>query len=659
MDPSHPSKNLSDDAERPLSVCHLFPALPLHGAENHFLSLARQLDPLKVKNTICLISGEGELVKDLRAMGIPVTLIRKKSRYDISIIWRLRSFLKKGQFDIIHSNLFTANLWGRLAAFGLKSAYVVTVHSIHSRHNPKQARIEAFFDRLLSHSTNLLICVTKEVKNSMNRDVRLATTKLTTIENGIDFPEERDIPTKNEARQRLGLSERDHVLVVIGRFSTPKNHIVFIDSLVPLRETFPHLKVLLVGNGEKESEVREAISTHHLESTVLLLGLRRDIPTILSASDILVIPSIWEGLPIVMLEAMAAGTPVIATRVGGIPDALTNHVTGLLTTPDAPSLSKTMIEGLSDLQKMQKMAKTAREVTQKRYNIKRTAARYTDVYRTLTRERQFDRGIKDRIRTAIGKLLSERSVTEIEKLRILMYHRIDDTLDRDILCVSPFAFSMQMAWLKEEGYTVIGLEKALECLGSGTLPKKTVSITFDDGYEDNYRNAFPVLSEHGFSASIFPVTGFSRGEKRHPRYKDYPCPITYLTPLQIGEMSRNGLSFGSHTDTHPLLTSLSQEDAMKELLKSKKDLEDWTGKPVCSFAYPNGAFSPEYFPTIEAAGYRAALTTLPGFNTNKTPSFELRRTEISGRDSLLDFSLKMKGGIDPLHKLYQTLRRSR
>ena len=657
MDSSNPSKNLSNDTERPLSVCHLFPALPLHGAENHFYSLARQLDPGKTKNAICLISAEGELVKDFRAMGIPVTLIQKHGRYDISIIWRLRSFLKKGGFDIIHSNLFTANLWGRLAAFGLKIPFIVTVHNIHSRHNPMQARIEIFFDRLLVRTTNLLINVSKEVEASMLRDVGLPSTKLCTIENGIVFPEPGDLPSKQDARKSLGLSDTEQVLVVIGRFAAAKNHITFIGSLPDVREKFPHLKVLLVGNGEKEEEIREAIRNSHLENTVILLGLRRDIPTILAASDILVIPSIWEGLPIVMLEAMAAGTPVIATRVGGIPDALTDGTTGILTTPDAPSLSEAMIRGLSDLPRMAEMARSAQKIASNRYNIKRTAARYTDVYRTVTREHQFHRGIRDTIRAIAGKAFSGASLSGT--LRILMYHRIDDTLDRDILCVSPFAFSMQMAWLKKEGYTVIGLEKALEELRSGTLPEKTVSITFDDGYEDNYRNAYPVLLEHGFSATIFPVTGFSRGEKRHPRYKDYPCPITYLTPDQIREMSRNGLFFGSHTDTHPLLTSLSQEDVMKELLKSKKDLEDWTGKPVWSFAYPNGAFSPQYFPTIEAAGYRAALTTLPGFNTNTTPSFELRRTEISGRDSLLDFSLKMKGGIDPLHKLYQTLRRSR
>lgn len=657
MDPSKPSKNQKSIPERQLSICHLFPALPLHGAENHFYSLAKQLDPEKTKNAICLISDEGELVKDFRAMGIPVTFIRKHGRYDISIIWRLRAFLKKGGFDIIHSNLFTANLWGRLAAFGLKIPFVVTVHNIHSRHNPTQARIEIFFDRLLVRTTSLLINVSKEVETSMLRDVGLPRTKLCTIENGIVFPEPGDLPSKQEARKTLGFSDDEKLLVVIGRFAAAKNHTTFISSLPAVRERFPKLKVLLVGNGEKEGEIRETIAKYDLGDTVILLGLRRDIPTILSASDILVIPSIWEGLPIVMLEAMAAGTPVIATRVGGIPDALTDGSTGILTTPDAPSLTDAMVRGLSDLPHMEEMAREAQKVASNRYNIKRTAARYTDVYRTITRERQFHRGIRDIIRTIVGNTLSLAS--RAGTLRILMYHRIDDTLDQDILCVTPFAFSLQMAWLKEEGYHVIDLEKALDNLRSGKLPEKSVVITFDDGYEDNYRNAYPILSEHAFPATIFPVTAFSRGESSHPRYKDYPYPITYLTAAQIAEMSRNGISFGSHTDTHPLLTSLSREAVMKEIVKSKEDLEDWTGESVHSFAYPNGAFSTDCFSILEAAGYRSALTTLPGLNTVRTSFWELRRTEISGRDSLLDFSLKMKGGFDSLHKLYQSLRRSR
>lgn len=643
--------------ERPLSVCHLFPALPLHGAENHFYSMAKQLDPAKTRNAICLISAEGELVKDFRAMGIPVTLIQKKSRYDISIIWRLRNFLKKGQFDVIHSNLFTANIWGRLAAFGLKSSFIVTVHNIHSRHNPRQARIEIFFDRILVHLTDILINVSEEVKTSMLRDVGLPPTKLCTIENGIEFPDQKDLPSKKEARETLGLPENARILVVIGRFASAKNHITFISSLVPVRERFPDLKVLLVGNGEKEAEIRGAIKKHHLEDTVLLLGLRRDIPTILSASDILVIPSIWEGLPIVMLEAMAHGTPVIATRVGGIPDALTDRVSGLLTSPDAPSLAQSMIEGLSDLPKMQEMARAARTIAARRYDIKRTAARYTEVYRTVTREKQFNRGLKDKLRSAIGRILSSRKSTNEGNLRILMYHRIDDTLDRDILCVTPFAFSLQMTWLKEEGFNVLDPQTALMKLKEGTLPKKSVMITFDDGYEDNYKNAFPILSEHGFPAAIFPVTAFSGGQTSHPRYKNYKGSITYLTPDQIREMSRFGISFGSHTDTHPLLTDLSQDEAEKELMTSKKILENWTGNPVTLFAYPNGAFSPKYFPVISKTGFHAALTTIPGVNTKETPPWELRRTEISGRDSLLSFSLKLNGGIDALHKIYQTLRR--
>jgi peptidoglycan/xylan/chitin deacetylase (PgdA/CDA1 family) len=507
--------------------------------------------------------------------------------------------------------------------------------------------------------TNILINVSEEVRTSMLRDVGLPPTKLCTIENGIEFPDLNDLPSKKEARETLGISENDLVLVVIGRFAAAKNHITFIQSLPLVREQFPNLKVLLVGNGEKETEIRETIQSRHLENTVLLLGLRRDIPTILLASDIMVIPSIWEGLPIVMLEAMAYGTPVIATRVGGIPDALTDRISGLLTTPDQASLSAAMIEGLSNLPKMREMARTAREIASSRYNIKRTAARYTEVYRTVIRIQQFNRGIKDRLRTTIGKALSSRSAMGSGKLRVLMYHRIDDTLDSDILCVTPFEFSLQMTWLKEEGFNVLDSQTALEKLEDGTLPEKSVMITFDDGYEDNYKNAFPILSSHGFSATIFPVTAFSAGKESHRRYRDYKGSITYLTPGQIEEMSRSGISFGSHTDTHPLLTSLSQDEAKKELAHSKSVLESWTGKPVTLFAYPNGAYSPEYYPAIESAGYSAAFTTRAGVNTKEISHWELRRTEISGRDSLEDFSLKMSGGLDTLHTLYQTIRRSR
>ena len=278
-------------------------------------------------------------------------------------------------------------------------------------------------------------------------------------------------------------------------------------------------------------------------------------------------------------------------------------------------------------------------------------------YRTLLRERDFSRGRKalSLIRTGVGKALS-RETPPPGTLRILMYHRIADTLEKDILAVTPFAFARQMAWLKSEGWQVLPLREALLRLEQGALPDRAAALTFDDGYRDNYEEAFPVLARLGFPATVFPVTGFVLEESEHRRYRGRSPGIPYLTVSQIREMKAHGMEFGGHTHTHPLLPGISCEAAQEEILRAKKLLEEWTGEKSTLFAYPNGAYSRDHFRILDGLGYEAALSVRPGAHRKGTLRWILRRTEISGRDSFGDFIQKMNGGLDLWHGLYQSVR---
>ena len=279
-------------------------------------------------------------------------------------------------------------------------------------------------------------------------------------------------------------------------------------------------------------------------------------------------------------------------------------------------------------------------------------------YRTFLRDRAFRKERKRGIpllRSAVGSFLS-RSEPAPKTLRILMYHRVADTLETDILAVTPFAFTAQMRWLREEGWVVLALPEALRRLEAGTLPPKTTAITFDDGYRDNYEEAAPILSKFGFSATIFPVTAFVLEETEHRRYRGRSPKIPYLTIDQIRELKKAGFDFGGHTHTHPLLTSISFEEAQEEIFGAKKLLEQWTGEKSTLFAYPNGVYGKEHFRILDALGYEAALTVRPGANHPGTFRFALLRTEVSGRDSLGDFIRKMNGGFDLMHRVTQSVR---
>jgi peptidoglycan/xylan/chitin deacetylase (PgdA/CDA1 family) len=237
-----------------------------------------------------------------------------------------------------------------------------------------------------------------------------------------------------------------------------------------------------------------------------------------------------------------------------------------------------------------------------------------------------------------------------------MYHRIDDDPGKDILAVTPFSFFEQMRWLKEEGFPVLPVSEALKRLSEGNLPEGAVCITFDDGYRDNFTEAFPVLSRFHFSAMVFPVTGFVRGEGEHPRYRQSPVPVPYLTVDQVRQMKEAGIEFGCHTHTHALLPGISDDQAKDEICQAKKLLEDWTEAPVEVFAYPNGAFQHRHFSMLDEHGFQAAFSVMPGVNCRETDRWILRRTEVSGRDSLRDFMHKMRGGLDFWQGLYQSVK---
>lgn len=242
---------------------------------------------------------------------------------------------------------------------------------------------------------------------------------------------------------------------------------------------------------------------------------------------------------------------------------------------------------------------------------------------------------------------------------VLMYHRVNDNLEPDCLVVSTLAFRQQMGFLYRNKYRVIGINEMLKELNSSQTRKhvksKTVVITFDDGYRDNYLNAYPILKEFGFKATIFLTTGIIGTNKKRPKFQNMPSP-DMLSWQEVREMAQNGIEFSAHTVTHPHLTQISLEAAKKEIEDSKiavsSQLSAVSSKPI-AFCYPYGDYNDEVKKLIKEAGFDCAFTIKPGMNKGNCNLLELKRTEISGKDSLFDFKKKLAGGYEILHKLAQ------
>ena len=236
--------------------------------------------------------------------------------------------------------------------------------------------------------------------------------------------------------------------------------------------------------------------------------------------------------------------------------------------------------------------------------------------------------------------------------RVLMYHMVSEHLPKNKskfnrLRVKPSEFEKQLNWLKNNGFTSFTLS---ELVNLEVIPKKAVVLTFDDGYEDNFTKAFPLLKKYNFKATIYIV--LNRFNENWATDKDLDKASNelnnekMLSDEQIKIMLESGLiEIGSHTLDHVNLPKLSNEEKVKQIKESKEKIEDIFSIKCNSFAYPFGFFDNDSVKIVEEIAYSNATTTVNGvFNKSKYSNFEIPRIMISGRQGLFSFILKMKKG---------------
>ena len=234
-------------------------------------------------------------------------------------------------------------------------------------------------------------------------------------------------------------------------------------------------------------------------------------------------------------------------------------------------------------------------------------------------------------------------------IAILMYHKIGMTPENSQLAnlwVTPEKFDRQMRFIRDHNIPVITFLDYYGMLKDNTVPDKAVIITFDDGYEDNYAEAFPILKKYGFKACFFVVTDTIGiiNKWHNPATEPHQ---KMLTIDQIHEMQAAGMEFGSHTLSHLNLNQLSIDDANIQIAKSKIVLEQAIGKKVDIFAYPYGAgaYNPAVKQLVKPAGYILAVGIKQAINVRgHEDHFALKRITVRGNENMYDFYLQIRGG---------------
>lgn len=231
------------------------------------------------------------------------------------------------------------------------------------------------------------------------------------------------------------------------------------------------------------------------------------------------------------------------------------------------------------------------------------------------------------------------------KVPVLIYHKIDyPTADVKIrgAYTAPRRFEKQISYLKRKGFSFYFASELIELYrNNGKFPEKGLAITFDDGWKDNYVNAFPVLKKYEVKATIFLVPSCI-GRKTDQVTADGEGPREHLSKDNVIEMSRHGIEFGSHSMNHKLFNRITPDEIKAEVVESKAAIENLIQKPCETFAYPAGFYTDTAVEELQKSGYTGAFTTVYG-NDSAPEIYSLNRTEILRRDGRpFQFSKKIR-----------------
>jgi len=282
--------------------------------------------------------GEGRLTREMRNLGCPTWSVAMPKLLNPLSLLRMRRIFGEVGCDIIHAHGHLASLYARTSAPGRKGAKVVyTLHGVHYPHynNALKAKLFIRGEKLLRPSTDFFICVCEHDKlTAMDLGI-IEEGRASVIYNGVAPPGDARPEATEALRKNFGLG--DAIVLHIGRFMPEKDHHTLIESIPLVLENHPRAAFLLAGAGrllerEKAHAARLGIPEDHLK----FLGEIEDLDALYAASDIFVLPSLWEGFPYTVLDAMRAGVAVVATEVGGIPEAITSGKEGFLVEPENP-----------------------------------------------------------------------------------------------------------------------------------------------------------------------------------------------------------------------------------------------------------------------------------------------------------------------------------
>jgi glycosyltransferase involved in cell wall biosynthesis len=351
------------------------------GAEEMTLNLVRHLPSQRFEPMVCCIHAAGPIGDEIRQTGTPLAVLGLTPgiRRPLDVV-SIARHLRAVRPHIVHTFLLTASLYGRLAAI-LARVPLVVGSEVNIYRDKRRAHVLA--ERLLMSGTDCVVASAHAVREFYVRQVHADPSKVEVIYNAVDFEQARPTLGRDAMRGSLGI-DRDAIVVgIIARLTEQKGHRILFEALAnqPLLQ---HVQVLVVGGGELNEELQRRAQSLRIDRRVHFLGPRRDLGNLLAAMDVFVLPSLWEGLPLSLVLAMAAERLVVATSVAGVPEVVQDGRTGLLIPPgDVDALGRALARAVCGPDLRARLGAAARASVLPRFGVTQHVNAIADLYDRL------------------------------------------------------------------------------------------------------------------------------------------------------------------------------------------------------------------------------------------------------------------------------------
>jgi glycosyltransferase involved in cell wall biosynthesis len=390
--------------ENRLKVMQIILNLERAGAQEVVRTLSEYLMADHCVPIVCTFE-DGPVRRDLEALGIEVEVLGPRRYGILALPWfiadmvhirrKMTQLVKEYEIDVVQTHLLkTLDFLVLTLRYGTDLHVVLwTIHNVdflpmtaHWLLKPKRL-VHRLLYRLAAGIVSGLIAVSDEVRESIIRQIGPIQNKIITIPNGVDFRRYERSVDREAIRRQLGIRPDSLLIVTVGRLTTQKGHRYLITAAATVASRYPDAHFLFIGEGELKETLQAQAEALGISEHIHFLGIRNDVPDVLAVADLFVLSSLWEGLSIALLEAMASSKPIVATAVSGTTQVMTHGETGLMVPPrDSRALADAIIQLLSDRAQARAIGQAAKQHIEVHYSAQRQADEHLALYRRLLAE---------------------------------------------------------------------------------------------------------------------------------------------------------------------------------------------------------------------------------------------------------------------------------